>query len=157
MDRPTRRNAIRRGLLSLGGLVGLGATARTAGRGTGPLHLVAPDLLAHAVRQPAGPGQASAARFGLLDDRGRAAGEVHVATVRVLGPGMSSTNAGAMEWHTFHLPGGTILGAGSSGTESGTFAVVGGTGRYANARGTYELRRDVVGGEGAEFVLRLEP
>jgi len=179
MDQPTRRNAIRRGALYLGGLVGLGAAARAAagapsrsvagaptaptGRGATTLQLVAPDLTAHAVRHAPVQGQApaaqlghaSAARFGLLDDRGRAVGEVHVATMPVLGPGISSPDAGAMEWHTFHLPGGTILGNGSSGTEGGAFAVVGGTGRFAKARGTYELRRLADGG--AQFVLRLEP
>jgi hypothetical protein len=59
-----------------------------------------------------------------------------------------------MEWHTFHLDGGTIVGSGTAGTEGGAFAVVGGTGSFANARGTYALRRPPEGG--AEFVLRLE-
>jgi hypothetical protein len=170
MDRPTRRNAIRRGLLSLGGLVGLGAGARAAagaagravamtapsGRGTITVTLVAPDVsVQRASRQVPDAAQASAGRSGLLDGRGRPAGELHVTTMPVLGPGASSPDAGAMEWHAFHLPGGTILGAGSAGTDGGAFAVVGGTGRYAGARGTYEMRRLATGG--AQFALRLEP
>jgi hypothetical protein len=141
--------------------VGLGAGARAgaaaAGRSEratrgGGLTLYAPDLTAPGARRPDDP----AGRFDLLNaPAGRPVGEVHVATMPVLGPGASSPDAGAMEWHTFHLRGGTILGAGSAGTEGGAFAVVGGTGRFANARGTYELRRLADGG--AQFVLRLEP
>lgn len=77
-----------------------------------------------------------------------------MAAVPVFGPGRSAPDRGAMEWHTFHLDGGTIVGSGTAGTEGGAFAVVGGTGRFANARGTYALRRPAEGG--AEFVLRLE-
>jgi len=159
-ERPTRRNAIRRGLLAAGGLVGLGAGARAAAGASrsmleapsATLTLFAPDL----ETPPARPGEGPAARFDLLDaPAGRPAGEMHVAIMPVLGPGASSPDAGAMEWHTFRLRGGTILGAGSAGTEGGAFAVVGGTGRFANARGTYELRRLAAGG--AQFVLRLEP
>ncbi len=155
-ERPTRRNAIRRGLLAAGGLIGLGAGARTAANrsvrvaGTTDITLYAPDLATPTARS----GEAPAARSEVLDaPEGRPVGEVHVAVVPVLGPGASSSNADRMEWHTFHLQGGTILGAGSAGTEGGAFSVIGGTGRFANARGTYDLRR-VPGG--AEFVLRLE-
>lgn len=159
-EEPTRRSAIRRGLLLAGGLVGLGAGARGAVRAgrsvrvtrTAGLTLYAPDLAAPGARRQDGP----AGRFDLLSaPAGRRVGEVHVATMPVLGPGASSPDAGAMEWHTLHLPEGTIVGAGSTGTEGGAFAVVGGTGRFANARGTYELKRLADGG--AQFVLRLEP
>jgi hypothetical protein len=119
----------------------------------GSLTVFAPDL---APRPPLHSEGERAGRFDLCDaPAGRRIGEVHVATVPVLGPGASSPHAGAMEWHTLHLPGGTILGSGSSGTEGGAFAVIGGTGRFANARGTYELRRLPEGG--AQFAIRLEP
>jgi len=158
MERPTRRHALRRGLLALGGLAGVGA-ARVAGVGAPAappgrprltvLTLQAPDL-------PAGR-PAAAARAELLDaPGGRRVGEVHVAAVPVAGPGMSAPDVGVIEWHTFHLDGGTLIGSGSSGTERGAFAIVGGTGRFAGARGTYDLRRDANAGFGAEFLLRLE-
>jgi hypothetical protein len=156
MERPTRRHALRRGLLAAGGLVGIGA-ARVAGASgrTGNLRLVAPHLDGPG-RSHAAPGAQTASVADLFDRAGgRRVGEVHVAAVPVFGPGRSAPDRGAMEWHTFHLDGGTIVGSGTAGTEGGAFAVVGGTGRFANARGTYELRR--LADRGAEFVLRLEP
>jgi hypothetical protein len=98
-------------------------------------------------------GEPAAAQGELVDERGWRVGEVHVAVMPVHGPGRVSPDAGTMEWHTFHLNGGTIIGSGSAGTESGSFAVVGGTGRFAGARGTYSLRR--LGPDTAEFVLQL--
>ena len=160
MERASRRNALRRGLLAIGGVVGIGA-ARAGGRAalatgrTGTLRLVAPGLdgPGGSRGEPAG-GTGSVAE--LLDRQGgRRVGEIHVAAVPVFGPGRSAPDRGSMEWHTFHLSGGTIVGSGTAGTEGGVFAVVGGTGRFAGSRGAYELRRLAEGG--AEFVLRLEP
>jgi hypothetical protein len=164
MEQPTRRNALRRGLVALGGLAGVGvagraaagAVVRTTGTGT-TMSFTAPHLpgsTGGAWSRRAG-GETSAARADLFA-RGRRIGEVHVATVPVLGPGLSAPDTGSMEWHTFHLEGGTIIGSGTAGTERGSFAILGGTGRFANARGTYELSR-AAGGPGAEFFLRLQP
>jgi len=172
---PTRRTALRRGLLFLGGLVGIGAASRVAassgaaadaaGRDTpsaggGTLVLRAQHLQVHvggrrATRMP-DSGEPAAAHGDLVDENGRRMGELHVAVMPVHGPGLASAATGAMEWHTFLLEDGTILGSGTAGTEGGAFAIVGGTGRFAGARGTYTLRRGV-GTDEAEFLLRLEP
>jgi hypothetical protein len=166
MERPTRRNALKGGLAALAGLVGVGAASRV-GRGDpapaagrpATLRLHARDLVAFSggrrvVRSPS-EGETATARADLFDGPdGRRVGEVHVASLPVHGPGTAAPDVGAMEWHTFHLDGGTIIGTGSAGTERGAFAIVGGTGRFANARGTYDLTRD---GAAVEFVLRLSP
>jgi hypothetical protein len=164
VERPTRRSAIRRGLLAFGGVVGLGAASKVgaATASGGSLVLRAQHLQVHvggqrATRMPAS-GEPAAAQGELEDERGRRVGEVHVALMPVHGPGRVSADAGTMEWHTFHLEGGTIIGSGSAGTEGGAFAIVGGTGRYAGARGTYTMvRGDGLGTGTAEFVLRLTP
>jgi hypothetical protein len=171
---PTRRTALRRGLLFLGGLVGIGAATRVASTAPAATHAAgdgatavrevlsfcAQHLQVHvggrrATRMP-DSGEPAAAHAELVDAGGRRIGEIHVAVMPVHGPGMASADTGAMEWHTFHLDGGTIIGSGSAGTEGGAFAVVGGTGRFAGARGTYTLRRGgELGADAAEFVLQL--
>jgi hypothetical protein len=164
MRRSTRRNALQRGLLFVGGLVGLGAAARTTSLPTrgSSLVLYARDLDAYAGgRRASGMparGEQTTSRARLFDGpSGHSVGELHVASVALRGPGAGSADAGAMEWHTFHLPGGTIIGSGTAGSERGEFAILGGTGRYANARGIYTLRRGELGESDAEFVLRFEP
>jgi len=160
VERPSRRNALRRGLLAIGGVVGIGA-ARAAGGATivpgrtGTLRLVAPGL--DGPPPSHGESAGSTGFVAELLDRpgGRRVGEVHVAAVPVFGPGRSAPDRGTMEWHTFHLAGGTVVGSGTAGTEGGAFVVVGGTGRFAGTRGTYDLRRLAEGG--ADFFLRLEP
>jgi hypothetical protein len=108
-------------------------------------------------RMPAS-GEPAAAQGELVDERGGRVGEVHVALMPVHGPGRVSADTGTMEWHTFLLDGGTIIGSGSAGTGGGAFAIVGGTGRYAGARGTYTMvRGGAFGTDSAEFVLRLAP
>src|SRR6266542_5499024 len=164
MARSTRRNALRRVLLFVGGLVG-------AGRGGGDDLARGAGLRPDAVR--AGPGDLRGRTTGLGPARARGADHLPRAAARrarrpprrrparrdrrAPGPGVRIGGCGAMEWHTFHLPGGTIIGSGTAGSERGEFAILGGTGRYANARGTYTLGR---GGElvesDAEFVLRIE-
>lgn len=165
MVEPTRRTALRRGLLFLGGLVGVGAASKVGAASTavgGSLVLRAVHLQVHvggqrATRVPTS-GEPAAAEGELVDERGRRVGEVHVALMPVHGPGRASAESGTMEWHTFHLDGGTIIGSGSAGTEGGAFAILGGTGRYAGARGTYTMARGAALGTGqAEFVLRLTP
>ena len=164
MERPTRRSAIRRGLLALGGVVGLGAASDVgaATASSASLVLRAQHLQVHVGGQPAtrlpASGEPAAAQGELVDEGGRRVGEVHVALMPVHGPGRASADAGTMEWHTFHLDGGTIIGSGSAGTAGGAFAIVGGTGSYAGARGTYTMvRGDALGTGTAEFVLRLTP
>jgi hypothetical protein len=151
METSSRRNALRQGLLALGGLVGLGGAARAAGPRGARLVLYALDLDA-GVGRARGARSASSAR--LLDaPDGSPVGEIHVSSVALTGPGTGSADAGAMEWHTFRLAGGTIVGGGTAGSQRGEFAILGGTGRFANARGTYSLRRDP--GSAVEFDLRF--
>jgi len=164
MEERTRRNALQRGLVVLGGLVGLGAgAAARAGRGVVTAEAPPGASMTLQVRDLRGPGrlpgrnEAATARADLFDPAGRRVGELHVASLPMTGPGVAAPDTGVMEWHTFHLDGGTIIGTGSAGTERGSFAVVGGTGRFANARGTYDLLRGGAMEDGAaEFVLRLE-
>jgi hypothetical protein len=66
---------------------------------------------------------------------------------------------GSMEFHTFSLDDGTILGMGSVFGGANVFSIVGGTGRYAGANGTYraEQRLRELGGDGtASFVIDLQ-
>jgi hypothetical protein len=66
-----------------------------------------------------------------------------------------------LEFHTFNLKDGTIVGLGAAGTRLGqenAFAVVGGTGRYEGARGSYTARQypQEGGGNGtAEIVFTV--
>lgn len=64
-----------------------------------------------------------------------------------------------VEVHTFVLPGGTIVGMGTSVLGEAVFAVVGGTGSYAGAKGSYVAKQRLreQGGNGtAEFKLTLK-
>src|SRR6266542_6240599 len=151
MAESTRRNAIKRGLLAIGGLVGLGAAAGKALPSPGGalpgrsfvLHARNLDPLSGGLRTDGPParGQSLAAHAELLDGpNGRRVGDLHVATIALRGPG-SSSDADRFEWHTFRLAEGTIVGSGTGGADGGVFAVVGGTGRYEGARGTYAVRR----------------
>ena len=73
--------------------------------------------------------------------------------------GLTPMGATGLEYHSFNLSDGTILGLGTgAGDGESTFAIVGGTGRYAGARGTYiaHQRPRELGGNGtAEFRLTL--
>jgi hypothetical protein len=64
-----------------------------------------------------------------------------------------------LEYHSFNLQKGTILGLGTgTGGGESMFAIVGGTGSYAGARGTYvahQLPRELGGDGTAEFRLTL--
>ena len=64
-----------------------------------------------------------------------------------------------METHTFVLPGGNLVGVGTTtpGAES-AFAIVGGIGRFVGGSGSYVARQSPLktGGDGtAHFVLTL--
>jgi hypothetical protein len=67
----------------------------------------------------------------------------------------------SLEQHVFNLPGGSIHGSGITAPGFATedeFAILGGTGRYAGARGTYLLRQNHLefGGDGtATITFRL--
>ena len=100
--------------------------------------------------------------YGELLDRpnGTKVGEFSSAVFALGSPfGVMPAGATSLEYHSFNLHDGTIigLGTGAAGGES-VFAIVGGTGRYAGARGTYvaHQRPRELGGNGtAEFRLTL--
>jgi hypothetical protein len=160
----TRRSVLKRGLAFVGGLVGLGAageaSARPARPGVGTLVLYARNMDSYSgsrrSSKPAARGERLTGRGELLDrPDGKTVGEVYATTIALHAPGASSADADRLEWHTFRLSGGTIIGSGAAGGVEGQFAILGGTGRYAGARGTYVTRRDVRGDGTAEFVMDL--
>ena len=159
MTPTTRRGALRRGLVLLGGLVGVGA----AGKGVvadadASLVLYARDLDGHPGGLPR-RGDRLMLRGELLDrPDGEPVGELYGTAFALHGPGAQATDAERLELHTFKLRDGTIIGSGAAGVVEGEFAILGGTGRYAGARGTYIARhnRRELGGDGtAEFRLTL--
>ena len=158
MSPATRRSALGRGLLFLGGLVGVGAATAAAGpdRGTLVLYARGVDDGARGLPQR---GDRLTVRAELLDrPDGDPIGELHGAGFALHGPGSQTDDAERLELHTFRLQDGTIVGSGTSGRLDGEFAILGGTGRYAGARGTYVARhnRRELGGDGtAEFHLTL--
>jgi hypothetical protein len=161
MSPATRRGALGRGLLFLGGLVGVGAETAAAAPDQGTLVLYARNLDDGVPgRRPGGlpqRGDRLTLRAELLDrPGGEPIGELHGAGFALHGPGAHVDGAERLELHTFKLRDGTIVGSGSGGTLTGEFAILGGTGRYAGVRGTYVARheRRERGGNGtAEFHL----
>ena len=67
----------------------------------------------------------------------------------------------SIEHHTLKLPGGSIMGTGTTGDgleSEDEFAIIGGTGRYLGARGSYVARQShyELGGDGtAVFTITL--
>ena len=159
MSPATRRGALARGLLALGGLVGLGASEASAARGSESLVLYGREVVGDS-NGGAVPmrGDRLTLRGELVDRYGRVAGELHGAVVTLRGPGADASETERLELHTFKLGDGTIIGSGTSGALEGEFAILGGTGRYAGARGTYSARhnRSEHGRDGtAEFRFTL--
>jgi hypothetical protein len=76
-----------------------------------------------------------------------------------LGSPFGTPDATQLEYHTFNLHDGTIIGLGTAGAGGESeYAIVGGTGRFAGARGTYVARQRAreLGGDGtADFRLNL--
>lgn len=174
----SRRTVLRRGVLAIGalaGIAGLTGLAEKARSGelfsvnpsdAAPLklygsnwHLAAPDL-----------------RRGELPRRGdqvsvsgtlsHAQGDAEIGTFFASvvhldsAGGHGSYSSAQLETHTFQLPGGTLVGMGTT-TGSGTneFAIVGGTGRYLGASGSYVTKQSPLetGGDGtAEFTLTIK-
>lgn len=171
----TRRSALKRGLLFLAGLAGLGAAGkgalaaadsgdRSRARAGVPTQLVLYGHNwhgdSHGRRRGELPlaGDRITAHGDLLDrPDGAPVGEFYAAAFALGGPGgFHRVDAERLELHTFKLRDGTIVGTGTAGRLEGVFAILGGTGRYAGARGTYVARQrhHEFGGDGAaEFVL----
>lgn len=143
MTGTSRGSALRRAVLVVAGVVGLGTGGAAAKRALEPsdrsrqhaprtLRLYARDLrLAPRRQSERGDrtgGRPSAAE--LLDDRLKPVGTF----------GASPIGASTTQLHTFTLPEGTILGLATASLEDAPHAVVGGTGRFAGASGSYIAR-----------------
>lgn len=175
-SRATRRSVLRGGLLAaaaagLAGLVGLNGrlkegmsavsqgatTSRFTLYGTG-WRLSAPDLRRGDLPK----------RGDLVSIAGRLASEIGGQPVGDFNASVLHLDASAghgpyasaqQETHTFHLPGGTLVGLGTTvAGQEGAFAIVGGTGRYTGVTGSYIGTQSPldVGGDGtAEFTFTL--
>lgn len=156
----SRRSLLKRGLVVAGGAVGLGAIGSKEARAQLPIgrevvlyggrwRLETPGRKPGEALQP---GDHSAVYGELLDKRnGRVIGQFH-------GSRLALQQHAGVEVHTFVLPGGTLVGMGTSLLDEAVFAVVGGTGRYAGAKGSYAATQRLreYGGNGtAEFKLTL--
>ena len=173
MDEPSRGSS-RRGFLARGLVLAAGALGLGAGRVSVSSAAIVPaqDLTLygrffHLHAQDRRPGVVPVkgerlTGYGELLDRpgGTKVGEFFSTLFAVDSPfGATSAGATGLEYHSFNLHEGTILGLGTgvAGGES-AFAIVGGTGRYAGARGTYvaNQRQRELGGNGtAEFRLTM--
>jgi hypothetical protein len=166
---PSRRGFLARGVVLAAGALGFGA-ARVSVSSAAPMP--AQDLTLygrffHLHAQDRRPGVVPVkgerlTGYGELLDgpNGIKVGEFF-STLFAVGSPFGSTQASTtgLEYHSFNLHDGTILGLGTgvAGAES-VFAIVGGTGRYGGARGTYvaHQRSRELGGNGtAEFRLTL--
>jgi hypothetical protein len=167
-DGHTRKSVVRRGLLLLGGAVGLGAGAGVAVANRsdeGSEQTI--KLEGHAWRlttpgrrlgDRVEPGDASTVHGEFRDRAGNVVGSFLGSRVAAPSTGGGLVADSSLELHTFKLADGTILGMGSSILGESVFSVVGGTGRYAGARGSYTAKQGIheLGGDGtASFELNL--
>jgi hypothetical protein len=165
----SRRNLLLRGLVLVGGAVGLDAARRaesaqaaTREAKGSELRLYGRNFHLHAPSRVAGQVPARGDRhsgYGELLDRpdGKVVG--HFTAAHITHESPFAAAASSLEIHTFALKGGTIHGLGTvmRGAE-GHFVILGGTGRYAGAHGGYVARQATreLGGDGtAEFHLTL--
>jgi hypothetical protein len=170
-----RRRLLQRALVLAGGGLGLGlltrgeptlaaAVPRPASPGGQPSTLTLRGRTWHQYGPNHRPGEAPRvgdrrSTFGeLLGAKSDTAiGEFHAAAMGTGSPFLSGPfAAGSIEFHTFNLPDGNILGMGSTAGGNSTFAIIGGTGRYLGVSGSYVARQHPfdLGGDGtAEFTF----
>ena len=170
-SKTSRRSALLRGLLLIGGAVGVGAATGRADARPAPETVAGMRTLEFRGRgwhvSGAGRQSGQALRGGertqtygeLLDGAGTAVGSFSAASFHLSNPFSHGDLADqSLELHSFSLPGGTILGMGSALGGQDAFAVIGGTGDYTGARGSYVARQDVRerGGDGtADITIYL--
>ncbi len=167
----SRRSLLKRGLVLAAGAVGFSAASGTPARAMTKLGTVSPGLrlfgsnwrLVTPARQPGEAiqlGDHGAVYGDLLDGpNGKPLGRFYGSRLAIQAASGGYTRADAsVEVHTFVLPGGTIVGMGTSVLGKAIFAIVGGTGAYAGATGSYAATQRLreLGGNGtAEFDLTL--
>jgi len=171
---PPRRTLLQRGLALVAAGAGLGFAGRRveAALAPPPPAPVRAGLTFYGRRRhsPAGAPSAtpSAAqhviRFGEILDgpEGRPVGRFYVngfCQETPFGPHLGA--ASNLEFHSFHLPEGTLFGMGAAGAAAGgerTYVILGGTGRFAGAGGSYverEAASVASGPGGVQFVVSL--
>ena len=168
----SRRVAIRRGLLTAAGLFGLKAAGPlppipAAEASAATLTLYGRNWSSYGQGKRVGELPAQGDRLVASGDlhagpEGEKVGEFHAAVFHLGAPGqVGPAGAGSLELHTFLLPGGSIIGAGTATPDADrddAFAIIGGTGRYAGARGSYVARQRYreLGGDGtAELTMQF--
>lgn len=166
-----RRRLLERALVLAGGSLGLGLLGRTraaeaagavprreaAGGAPRTLTLYGRSWRQYGAEHRVGKAPRVGERlttFGeLLGTRdGPAVGEFHAAYLGTGSPFLAGPYAaGSIEFHTFTLPEGSIIGMGAATTPTATFAIIGGTGRYAGVSGSYLARQSPAdqGGDGS--------
>jgi hypothetical protein len=161
----SRRSLLKRALVLAGGAVGLGVAGKDARAATGSgLRLYGSNWrLSTPLRRPGEairPGDHGAVYGDLLDGpKGKVLGQFYGSRLALQAAPANARADASVEVHTFVLPGGTIVGMGTSVLGRAVFAVVGGTGRYAGATGSYQATQRLreQGGDGtAEFILTLQ-
>ncbi len=169
MAAESRRTALKRLFIVLGGVVGAGA-AGGALSGVGrkstdsnftlegrDWHIYSKDLAKGDL--PSG-GDRMLSYGELYEPNGEKSGEFFATYFSLHRPGVFGPLT-SMEQHTFNLKDGSITGSGTTraGLESDDhFAITGGTGRYSGARGSYTVRQShqEMGGDGtASFTFTL--
>jgi len=168
MQSSTRRGLLQRGLVLLGGAIGIGAAANVAAAVPAPagrqLTLYGRGFHQHQPGKRAGTvperGDRSTTYGELVDANGSKIGEFTGAFMALAMPfGDNAFAASSMELHSFRLTDGTITGFGTTDAGGGSFVITGGTGKYAGAKGSYLARQRTrnLGGDGtAEFHLTID-
>ncbi len=177
-----RREALKRGFLMIGAAVGVGTAGKALvsssgdsapARSRGPRmeQLTLHGRQWHLTSTELKPGQLPdkgsrlLGRGELVDApgaTGTAIGEFHATSFGIDSPGRAGADGAAtLEFHTFNLSDGTLMGSGTARASldaADVFAIVGGTGKYVGARGSYVARQQPLelGGDGtAQFTLTL--
>ena len=156
----TRGTALKRGLLIVGGALGLGAAGGAAlDRGSAnaapnakTLRLELEARNRRSSSPDRAPGRRPASGDRLVAQHDLYHGDAHAGDLVATGFTVDALGGSSVELHTITLDGGSLQGMGRAGEAGGSFAVVGGTGRFAGARGSYDL---VSSGDSAALTIDL--